>query len=126
MFQQQGMDAILRGVMVAGLLGHFDELGVAARQGQYVLADQAVVQNHIGFVKQAQGAQGQQAGIARAGADQRDGALGGYILLLAQGREKHLFGLDELMLPKHGKDRPLQQRLEPPAPLRQAQATACG
>jgi len=72
--QHELVDALLRGVVLRGLLADFDELGVAARQLQHVAADQSVMQDHIGLVEQAQCAQRQQARIARAGADKRHAA----------------------------------------------------
>ena len=74
MLQHQRVDAVLADVVVGGLLAHFDELGVAARQRQHAGADQAVVQDHVGLVEQAQRTQREQARIARTGADERDRA----------------------------------------------------
>ncbi|CUI54064.1 Uncharacterised protein [Achromobacter sp. 2789STDY5608628] len=74
---QQGVDARLGRVMVlARQFAHRDAFGVAARQRHDVVADQPVVQDHVGLVQRAQRLQRQQAGIAGAGADQHHAALG--------------------------------------------------
>ena len=71
MLQQQGVNLILRGVVVARLLADFDAGRIAARELKYSVADQAVVQDDVGFVEQAQRAQRQQPRIAGTRADQR-------------------------------------------------------
>src|SRR3546814_5841041 len=74
MFDQQWVDARRRGGMPAWLLADLDALGIAAGKLQHCVGHQAVVEDHVGFVEQAQRAQGQQAGIAGSGADQCDRA----------------------------------------------------
>ena len=69
-FEHQRVDAFLRGVVSAGFFRNFDEFGIAPGHVQHISADQAVVQNHVGLVEQAQRAQGQQPRIAGAGADE--------------------------------------------------------
>ncbi|CAM5189901.1 hypothetical protein CDEN61S_02678 [Castellaniella denitrificans] len=86
----QGMDAGLGGFMRAARgLAHVDHLRVAPRQRQDGGADQAVGQDHVGLVQGAQAAQGQQARVAGAGADQqhpaRRGRIGGRQGLVQQG-----------------------------------------
>jgi len=68
------MDLGLGGVVVAGLLGHFDALGVASRQCEYIVADQPVMQDHVGLIECTKATQRKQTGVARARAHQHDGA----------------------------------------------------
>ena len=75
-FQHQRVDAVLRGVMAAGFLGHLDTLGIAAGERQCLGAHQAVVQDHVRLVHRPQRAQREQARIARTGADQHHAAAG--------------------------------------------------
>ena len=70
------MDLFLADVMVAGLLADVDALGIAAGEIENGIADEAIVQDHVGFVQHAQRAQRQQSRIARAGTDQRHRANG--------------------------------------------------
>ena len=67
---QQLVDLLLgQAVEPTGLA---DEAAIAAgrQQGEQGRADQAVIDHHIGLLQQAPGAQGEQAGVAGAGADQ--------------------------------------------------------
>ena len=110
MLEHQPMDLPLRGVVVSGLLADFDALGVAPRQRQHLGADQPVVQDHVGFVQGAQAAQGKQAQITRAGADQHDRAggarrFGGQRLLRRHAR------LGCTTLAQQGRDRAAEQPL---------------
>ncbi|KAG0934913.1 hypothetical protein G6F31_016021 [Rhizopus arrhizus] len=77
-FHQQRVDACLGGVMVfAGQLADRHAVGIAARQRHDVVADQAVIQNDVGFVQGAQRLQRQQAGGPRACPHQHHAAVGG-------------------------------------------------
>ncbi len=61
--------------MAALLLADEHPLGVTAHVIENVVADQAVVDHHVGSLHRPQRLEGQQVGIARAGADDGDVAL---------------------------------------------------
>ena len=76
MLQHQGVDLFLRHAVLAGGLADLHPQCGRRGQCQYLRADQAVVQQHLGRLQCAQGVQGQQAGITRTGADQGDRTRG--------------------------------------------------
>ncbi|MNH19401.1 hypothetical protein D3C79_791350 [compost metagenome] len=57
---------------------HADAFGVATHQIQDFIANQMVIQHHIGLLHYLQPAQGQQPDVARAGAHQRNFTLGAF------------------------------------------------
>ena len=65
----QVVDALLLHPMPARLLADRDALGIAARQRQHRIGHQLVVQDHVGGLQAPQRVQGEQAGVARPGAD---------------------------------------------------------
>ena len=91
-FQHQCVDLFLRHVVMAGFLAHFDAFGIAARKFQHLGADQAVVQDHIGLVEQAQPAQGEQTRVAGAGADQRHAAFRLHVGIARGHRQQRALG----------------------------------
>ena len=111
-FQQEGVDAFLGGVVLARVLGDFDEFGIAPGEPQDVRADQAVVQDHVGLVEQAQGAQGQQPRITRASADQGDAARTIHRRCRREGRIQRRVGSDGLALPQQVRNRAGKQFVE--------------
>ena len=64
------VDLRLRHAVVRAALADVEALGVTTRQGQHFLRHQPVIDHDIGALQQAMGLQGQEIGIARAGADQ--------------------------------------------------------
>ncbi len=70
--QHQRVDSNLRRMVITRLFSDLDKFGVAAREREYFFTHQAIVQDDIGLVEQAQRAQGQQSRIAGAGANERD------------------------------------------------------
>ena len=56
--------------MLGAALADVDALGIAAAQLDDGRGHQSVVEHHVGLLHQAQGAEGQQVGVTRAGADQ--------------------------------------------------------
>lgn len=107
--QHEGVDARLGGVVVfAGQLAHGHAFSVAARQRQHALADQAVVQDDVGFIERAQRLERQQAGVARARAHQHDAAPGGG-LRRAQRLFQFLLGQPGLLLAQARRDRAVEQ-----------------
>ena len=71
MRDDQGVDLGLRLRVPAARLGDRNQLGLAARIVEHAVADEAVVQDHVGRLERAHRLQRQQFGIARAGADQQ-------------------------------------------------------
>ena len=69
---QQLADVLLRQRMIVRLLADIDARRVAADEIQDARTDQPVVEHHVGALHQPQGAEGEQIGIARPGADQID------------------------------------------------------
>ena len=69
---QHFADLILRHGVVLGLLADKDTLGVAADQVEDAVADQPVVQHHVGLLHQPECAEGKQIRIARPCAYQVD------------------------------------------------------
>ena len=75
-FNHQCVDARLGGIVIAAnVFAHFNSLGIAACQRQYLGTDQAVVQDDIGIIQHPQRAQRQQAGVAGTCTHQRHAAL---------------------------------------------------
>lgn len=58
--------------MIGGFLAGIDATGIRARQIDDVIGDQVIINQGIGLSDQAGGLDGQQVGIAGAGADQPD------------------------------------------------------
>ncbi len=73
---QQLVDLILRHRMRCALFTDIDAIGIAPAQVEDSGRYQAVVQDHVGLLHQAQGTEGQQIRIARSGTDQIDLAQG--------------------------------------------------
>ena len=90
--------------MVAGLLAHIHELGVASRQGQYLGRDQTIVHDHIGLIEQTQSAQGQQTWIAGAGTDQRNATFAETRRLFFQRSLQRLLRVDGAALAQQGRN----------------------
>ena len=106
---QLRIDLGLRVAAVAGMLADADAFRIATRQLQHLVADQAVVQDHVGFVQHAQCAQGQQAGIAGAGTDQRDRASCCRRFVFAQRGIERALGGQVLAFAQQALQRALQQ-----------------
>ena len=70
--EQERVRGLLRDLRARALLADVDELGVRARVRERLGRDQAVVEDHVGLRDQLDGADGQQAGVAGAGADEVD------------------------------------------------------
>ena len=90
---QQFVDVVLwQGVLVTGL-AHVDQLRIPPGQIHDALSYQTVIEDHIGFLQQAQGAEGQQVRVAGTGPHQVDlaTAQAGCIGLL-DGFAEHGFG----------------------------------
>ena len=66
---QQMVDLFLREGVIAGFLADVDALGVVADQGQDVFADEGVIDHRVGGADEARGAQREQFGVPRAGAN---------------------------------------------------------
>src|SRR5262245_51170573 len=60
MRHQQGIDLVLGVAVPSAPLADIDVLGVPARVAEDCLADQLVMQDHVGRLEQLQGTQGQQ------------------------------------------------------------------
>ncbi len=73
---QLAVDLVLGHGVVGAALADVQAVGVAAAQFEDGRGHQAVVEHHVGLLHQAQGAEGQQVRVARAGADQVDLAAG--------------------------------------------------
>ena len=71
---QQRVDLVLRHAVRALGLADRDQLGLAPRVIEHALADQAIVENHVGGFQRAHRLHGEQLGIAGAGADQQHAA----------------------------------------------------
>ena len=69
---QHGADLLLRRGVVVGALADIDALGLAAHEFEDFRRDQPVVEHDLGLLHQAQRAEGQQIGVAGAGADEID------------------------------------------------------
>ena len=110
--QHQRMDAVLAGVMRAGLLADFDEFRIAPRECEHLGADQAVVQDHVGFVERAQTAQRQQARIAGPRTDQHDRATSGVRCVRRKRIVEHASGCSGLSLPQALQQRAFEQAFE--------------
>jgi hypothetical protein len=67
---QQLVDLFLGQGVVAGLLAHVEHLGAAAGELQHAVAHQVIDHQRVGLADQARGAQGEELGVAGAGADQ--------------------------------------------------------
>ncbi len=74
LLEQQFVNATLRDGVPAGHLADADPVRIAACQVQDFVGDQPVVQDHVRFLQGSQRIQGEQAGIARTGANQHDAA----------------------------------------------------
>ena len=70
--REQLVDLLLAHRMLVAFLADIDAFGIAARHVQHGFGDQAVVDDDIGLLHQAQCAEGQQIGITRSAADQVD------------------------------------------------------
>src|SRR5262249_43786148 len=68
---QQPVDVALTDARAAGRLAHVDDRRPAADLVQQLARDQPVVQDHVGLPQATQALQGDELGIARAGADER-------------------------------------------------------
>ena len=118
---QQRVDFLLRHAVVVALLADVDALGVGGRSGQHLGRHQVVVDDDVGLREQSRGAQRQQFGVARAGADQvtpcrrRGGAI-------MAGRSTTAFML--VLLDCRGPALRPPQRLQPPLPQPPALAGA--
>ncbi|ESR70547.1 hypothetical protein T266_15020 [Pseudomonas aeruginosa VRFPA05] len=84
---QQLVDFFLRQAVVAAALADVDALAAFRQEGDQFAGDQAVVDHHLGLLQQGPGAQGEQARIAGAGADQGDAA--GREIDIEEGRRNH-------------------------------------
>ena len=84
MLGQQRVDLVLALAVVALDLADIDALGIAAHVVQDLRPDQLVVEHDVGLLHQAMGAEGQQIGIARTGADDIDGAARGLGAIVQQ------------------------------------------
>ncbi|CAM5582189.1 hypothetical protein SSTU70S_01767 [Stutzerimonas stutzeri] len=73
---QQCVDFRLRQAVVAAGLADVVTAAGGGQQGQQAVADQTVIDHGVGLLQQTPGAQGEQAGIARAGTDQGNFAGG--------------------------------------------------
>ena len=74
LFEHDFVDATLPDRMPARLLADADAIGVATRESEHFGRDEAVVQDYVRLLQCAQCVEGQQAGIARPGANQHHGA----------------------------------------------------
>ena len=70
---QQPVDLVLRHLRPAALLADVDQLGLGARVPERARRDQAVVEDDVGGAEQLDRADGEEAGVAGAGADEEDG-----------------------------------------------------
>jgi hypothetical protein len=109
-------DFLLRHGMVGAALADIDALGLAADEIEDVVADQPVVEHDIGLLHEPLGAEGEQIGIARPGADEIDLARHGRAVLARQiGCERALrSGL--VARQHHFRDRPFERALPEPSP----------
>ncbi|MNF45580.1 hypothetical protein D3C84_267210 [compost metagenome] len=110
---QLAIDLLLRQGMLATALANIDALGIAPAHIDDRRRNQSIVEHHIGLLHQAQGTEGQQVGIAGAGADQVHlaqlalGAAGQLVSQQALGLRlaacQHLLGDRplEYLLPEH-------------------------
>lgn len=113
--QHEGVDARLGGVVAfAGQLAHGHAFSVAARQRQHALADQAVVQDDVGFIERAQRLERQQAGSP--GPAPTSTTLPGGGLRRAQ-LFQFLFGQPGLLLAQARRDRAVEQPVVETPPL---------
>ncbi|MNT91890.1 hypothetical protein D3C72_2330660 [compost metagenome] len=72
--KQQQVDLLLGQAVMATALADIVPLAILRQHFDYFVGHQAVVDDCVGLLQQAPSAQGEQAGIAGAGADQRHAA----------------------------------------------------
>ena len=116
MLEHQCVDTLLRRVRAATLLADFDEGRIATREVKNAAGDQAVVQDHVGLVERAKRIQREQAGVARAGADEGHGSAmdSGR---LGQCRLQLAFGIERSLPSQVAGDLAAEQRLQKTATL---------